>query len=338
MIPLQFDRLNPTEFEEFCFALLEKLHFQDIDWRKGTPKAASPSDSGRDIEATSQATDPGGARYRQKWFIECKHYAKGVPAEALHNALSWATSERPDVLLFIVSGYLSNAAKGYLETYQQNNRPMFRITVWERPRLQTLAAEHLQILLRIRLLDRPAHVELAHPLHLQLLAESGRNSLDQFFAVLEKLEPSFRDNILMDVMLKVIHLPDLKSVDPNKPMGETIKPHLTYTKFKNACENLRQLLPESCIADFMVTSILRFWLTMGDSTRLGSVRENRNVMREVLEGHAAKAGDSGAINRRLIEMLQDDKDILEQRAREDYEIYVRICDELVRPLLLQANH
>jgi len=203
MISLPFERLNSTEFEEFCFALLEKLGFQHINWRKGTPKAASPSDSGRDIEATFQTTDPDGAQYRQRWFIECKHYAQGVPAEALNNALSWAASERPDVLLFIVSGYLSNPAKDYLEAYKQNNRPMFRINVWERPRLQTLAAEHVQILVRFKLLDRPAHVELAHPLHLQLLTEYGSNSIDQLFAILDNLEPAFRDRVLTDMMFKV---------------------------------------------------------------------------------------------------------------------------------------
>lgn len=46
---LQFKNLTSTEFEEFCHDLLCQLGFLNVDWRKGTDKDSSPSDSGRDI-------------------------------------------------------------------------------------------------------------------------------------------------------------------------------------------------------------------------------------------------------------------------------------------------
>lgn len=44
---LSFDGLDPTDFEELCFELLQVVGYANVDWRKGTPKASSPSDRGR---------------------------------------------------------------------------------------------------------------------------------------------------------------------------------------------------------------------------------------------------------------------------------------------------
>ena len=135
---LSFNRLSDTKFEEFCYDLLEELGFVNLDWRKGTGKKSSPSDSGRDIVAHLQRTDIDRTRRSETWFIDCKHYQKGVPARELQNLLAWAEAERPDVALFIVSNFLSNSAKDYLEAYKRNNRPPFEVKYWERPTLETM--------------------------------------------------------------------------------------------------------------------------------------------------------------------------------------------------------
>ncbi|MDN5750803.1 MAG: hypothetical protein L0H64_20230 [Pseudonocardia sp.] len=44
MQQLEFDRLDETEFEEFCFELLGELGFVNLDWRKGTALKGSPAD------------------------------------------------------------------------------------------------------------------------------------------------------------------------------------------------------------------------------------------------------------------------------------------------------
>jgi Restriction endonuclease len=136
------DILDETEFEELCFELLEELGFINIDWRKGTALPTSPADRGRDIVAQHERTDIDGTRHLETWFVDCKRYKKGVPAEKLQNLLAWATAERPHVPLFIASGFLSNAAKDFLTDYEQNNRPPFRIKYWERPALERLATGH----------------------------------------------------------------------------------------------------------------------------------------------------------------------------------------------------
>jgi Restriction endonuclease len=135
---LSFNRLSDTDFEEFCYDLLEIMGFINLDWRKGTGKKSSPSDSGRDIVAHLHKTDIDRGRRTERWFVDCKHYQKGVPAKELHNLLAWAQAERPAVALFICSNFLSNPAKDYLEAYKRNNHPPFEIKYWERPTLENM--------------------------------------------------------------------------------------------------------------------------------------------------------------------------------------------------------
>ena len=106
----------------------------------GAARRARPADivADGDIDADVDRTHGSAARH---WFVDCKHYDRGVPPEALQGLLTWAQSERPHVALAIVSGFLSNAAKDHLEDYERNNRPPFRIKYWERPMLEKLVRE-----------------------------------------------------------------------------------------------------------------------------------------------------------------------------------------------------
>lgn len=149
---LDFEGWDPTDFEEFCFHLLDGLDgFSNVDWRKGTPKQASPADRGRDIVAEVERVDVDQSKHVETWFADCKHYAKGVPPEALQGLLAWAHAERPHVVLVIASGYLSNACKDYIRDYEENNRPPFRIKYWERPILDKLTRGNRDLLDRFLL-------------------------------------------------------------------------------------------------------------------------------------------------------------------------------------------
>jgi Restriction endonuclease len=101
-------------------------------------RLAEGADSGRDIVGFIERTDVDRTKYKEKWFIDCKHHKRGVPVGELRNLLAWAEAERPDVALFIVSGFLTNPAKDYLQNYKRNNRPPFKIKYWERPTIEDL--------------------------------------------------------------------------------------------------------------------------------------------------------------------------------------------------------
>ena len=160
MKQLDFDLLDETEFEEFCFSLLGELGFVNVDWRKGTGLRSSPADRGRDIEADLERTDVDGARHVERWFVDPKHYERGVPPEAVQGLLAWAQAERPHVVLVIASNFLSNPTKDYLRGYEHNNRPPFRIKHWEQPQLERLTAEKGDFLARYLLTGMRSESEI----------------------------------------------------------------------------------------------------------------------------------------------------------------------------------
>lgn len=150
-----FDHLNDTQFEEFCFDLLQKLRFVNIDWRKGTGKKTSPSDRGRDIVCQEVRIDVDESVHLETWFVDCKHFKKGIPPTELQNLLSWAQAERPQVALIIASNFLSNSAKDYLADYRKNGRPPFKIKIWEKPTIQKLVSRKFSLLRKYGLTDVP---------------------------------------------------------------------------------------------------------------------------------------------------------------------------------------
>jgi hypothetical protein len=127
MKEFNFNKLSSARFEELCSDLLDASGFVNIDWRKGTGLNSSPADKGRDIVCELPRTDPDGSHHFERYFIDCKHYKKGVPPTELQNLLSWATAERPDVAVFAVSNFLSNPSKEFIETYREKNHPPFKI-------------------------------------------------------------------------------------------------------------------------------------------------------------------------------------------------------------------
>jgi hypothetical protein len=149
---VDFEGWDETDFEEFCFELLDRLDgFTNVDWRKGTPKQASPADRGRDIVVQVERIDVDGSKHAETWFVDCKHYDTGVPPAALQGLLAWSQAERPHVALVMASGFLSNPAKDYISSYVENNRPPFRIKYWERPILDKLTRGNRELLDRFLL-------------------------------------------------------------------------------------------------------------------------------------------------------------------------------------------
>lgn len=138
MNKLSFDDFDETEFEEFCFGLLGELGFVNIDWRKGTGLSSSPADRGRDIVAELERTDVDGTKHMETWFVDCKHYKRGVPPEKIQSLLAWSNAERPHTTLVIASNFLSNPCKDYLKDYEEKNKPPYRIKYWERPTLERI--------------------------------------------------------------------------------------------------------------------------------------------------------------------------------------------------------
>ena len=99
--------------------------------------------------------EPGGGQHFERWFVDCKHFKKGVPPKELQNLLAWAEADRPDYAVFAVSNFLSNPAKEYLEAYRRNNRPAFKIRFWEKPHLVRMLKKKITLQRKYNLTDAP---------------------------------------------------------------------------------------------------------------------------------------------------------------------------------------
>ncbi len=148
--PLPTDNMSATDFEEFCFDLLRELGFVNTDWRKGTGLVASPSDSGRDIVASSSARKSTAGSTTRPGSLTANTTSVAWPKE-VSSLLAWATAERADVALVVASGHLSNPCKDFLKQYETTNRPPFRIRYWERPTLGRLTEGGDEFINRYRL-------------------------------------------------------------------------------------------------------------------------------------------------------------------------------------------
>jgi hypothetical protein len=106
---IKFEKLHWKEFEELCFDLLLKYQFHDLNWRQGG------ADKGRDIEAIFTITNSLTGPYPEKWFIECKHYSKGIPVREISEKIEWALANRVQHFLLVTNRYVSQGAQEYLE-------------------------------------------------------------------------------------------------------------------------------------------------------------------------------------------------------------------------------
>ncbi|WP_448103502.1 restriction endonuclease [Pedobacter panaciterrae] len=111
---IKFDKISWKEFEELCYDLLHKYQFHSLSWRQGG------GDKGRDIEASFTVINPMVVSYPEKWFIECKHYGKGIPIEQISGKLDWAVAEKVQHFVLMTNSYPSNATTDYIKKRQKN--------------------------------------------------------------------------------------------------------------------------------------------------------------------------------------------------------------------------
>ena len=227
-----FDKLSDTQFEEFCMSLLKLQGLQNVNWRKGTDKDTSPADNGRDIECEYHRYDNILQRtIIEKWFIECKHYKNGVPPEKLNGALSWAFSERPNRLIIMVSGFLSNPCKEYIKKYISENRPTFFIEIWEKPNIERMARKHPEIIRKYNLELSDNLLNYFNYYHLRYIDNAHSSCIEILQEAINKLTVEERNIIFSIMHLYYICCDDeLNNINHN-----TSYEQYTFDKLKQQC-------------------------------------------------------------------------------------------------------
>lgn len=267
MQPFSLNHLNETEFEEFSYDLLGEMGFINRSWRKGTGLTGSPSDRGRDIECYRELNDPAGNKYLEKWFVQCKHYKKGVPPEKLQGVLTWAMSERPDHVLIIVSNFLSNAAKDYLDDYKNKNNPPFRIHIpWERPDLERLTIGKSKLRRKYGIGGDFPFLSILHPAHLLYLRSGPFNTLDYLLTVLDNLDSAKRDEVLGLVYVAIINPRSRPSVTGKETVGELRIDEVSYEVFKAKCRQMAKVFDQRLLVFCLVNFALKTQFAISDLT------------------------------------------------------------------------
>ena len=181
---IDFSQISDKAFENLCYDLLVKYDFQNLIWREGG------ADNGRDIEGTY--TFRNTIRNKEtKWFFECKHYTKGVPTNELNSKLAWADAEQPSALVILISSYISNNARTWIEKIiPQKN---YEIIVIEGEELKTRLVRYPDLIERYFSLDR----------------------YEDMFSTLKDYKNKFNINPSFEVLKEIIENINLDKLDNN---------------------------------------------------------------------------------------------------------------------------
>jgi len=330
---MEFTSLSATEFEQFCFDLLHRLDFKNIDWRKGAAGDASPADQGRDIQCEVHNTSPDGSVDREIWFVECKHHSKAVPPTAIEPLLSWATAERPAKALIITSSCLSNPCKEYIRRYQENNRPPFKILWWENAKLTMMTMGFTEILNRYGLIERQACLDLLHPAHVRFLKMTGPNTLRYLFSLLDELEPKQRDDILGLTFHSVVK-PRFKDAPPGYKgtLGELMLDPVHYHAFKDKCRDLTSEIAEHFLVSSIVGDALKSLFHRGDMTSVGEFIQRYDDTIASCRQQIADGVADAAVLEKIIADMETFKRTAPDSARKAYDLYLLFCERVVSKL------
>jgi len=330
------NNLKDSEFEDFCYDLLQSMDFVNLSWRKGTGLSSSPSDQGRDIQGQLLRTDIDGSQHHEQWFIECKHYVKGVPPEKIQSALTWANAKRPQVLLIIVSNFLSNPAKNYLEEYQRENKPAFRIKVWELKDLENLSAGKSELRQKYNLYQELSYLPVLNRYHIAYTMKPQLNTVEYLIELMDGLDEEKRDQAFEMAYFQTIRPRFRAPTSPNEKVGDLILDAKDYNAFREKCLNMSPSDSRMFVHSF-ITSALAWLFHMADISSLEDMKNNQRWIIEHIEESISESEDEEE-KVKLQSMLELPVKTLEElpdRVKRLYGIYNYVCENLVRKLLVE---
>ena len=331
-----FDSLTPVQFEEFCYDLLKAMNFVNLNWRKGTGFEASSSDSGRDIECELLFSF-GNRQCSEKWFVECKHHKQGMSPAEIQGFSSWLIAEKPYKGLVIVSNFLSNPCKDWVEKFNNTKKPL-KMEYWELKDLENFAKSFPPLSRRYGLSDGLEFVDIMHPLHLQYISEIGVNTLDYFFTVIEEFDVKKRSKILENIYDLVIN-PKMRSpVTGKEKMGDLLIEKCDYNAFKGKCYSLLHYTGEVFLTKSIVNLILEILFHYGNKTLINKYTMIHNILLQRLGEELNLAPDDEKEGiQRSIKFSEDFIENLPKQTEEYYSLYTSFCNEVLPKLIDEPN-
>jgi len=331
---IDFNGLSSVDFENFCYDLLIELGYTKVSWRKGTGEDASPSDQGRDIEAELIKSEVDDSKTIEKYLIECKHYIKGVPSTKIDSILNRGWSERPNVVLIIVSNFLANSTKDYIETYKERNKPPFKIVCWEKPTLERLVSTRSKLIRKYNLLGVIPHLLLIHPAHAQYLKHTKPNKLDYFFTLMDELDKTDMEPYLNHVERAVIKPRMRKPIKKGETLNDLVVDKVSYSVFKTKCYELSEFVSQSFLVSAIVNYILQGIFRTADHFTLDESVAHSQSFINTANDYSIKSEFIDEDTRdSMRKMYQKFIDEAPDNTRKAYKVYQRFCDNVVSKLI-----
>lgn len=133
---LDFSEIDPVEFENLVFHLIDEMGFSNIQWRKGG-EGNSATDGGRDLEATFWSVQPAASKEEKYWF-EVKYRTGQLEKSQVQNTvLNAAGNNSKDNLVIITNKTISNPTLDWINEFQVSNK-VPNVTVWQGHDLEIL--------------------------------------------------------------------------------------------------------------------------------------------------------------------------------------------------------
>jgi hypothetical protein len=133
---INWENLNPEDFERFCYHVLELNDFSNIQWH-----GKSGGDKGRDLVATKIESPLPSIKKNSSWVIQCKRYiAKPPSKDEISSFLNSAREFKPDNVLLIITNTLTSNVQDWLKSVEDEYQ--FNIYLWEEQNLITQIIRH----------------------------------------------------------------------------------------------------------------------------------------------------------------------------------------------------
>lgn len=334
---MDLNNLSDGDFEELTYDLLVALGLVNVNWRRGSGCGGATADQGRDIVAQESRKSVDGSVQLETWFVQCKHYIKGVPPEKLQNALAWASAERPDFLLFVVSNFLSNPAKNFLDDYKRNNTPPYRIKIWERKEIERLLSSY-PALVRKYQLDPADPMLTAHPAHVTYVLSPPRNTLPYFFEKLEGMNPSMRDDVFSWAYHSFIGPRYREPKHKKETLANCRLDAIDFCAFKAKCLELEKArMGGWVLVQAAVSDALRWTWRFGDETRVATTVATNEDDIAYFKRRLASTSDPDEIEalESCIALSTEVIETAHERQRRWHKYYLYLCETLVPMLAME---
>jgi hypothetical protein len=313
------DHLDQIRFERFCFDLLQEMGFVNLRWREATASDAVSGGRQREIvcERIYRHEDPHEL-YPEKWFVECRHSKGGLGPTAFTTVLAWAEAQKPDVVLTVTSGFLSEPAKEYLANYARHRTPAFRITGWDKTDLEKLTVSRTRLRRKYDIGTEYPFLKILHPAHVMFIKKAPVSSLDYLFELLDSVDPEVRDGGLKGAY---------RLLPPDSQAAAT-----SYEAFKNKCYELD--MNEFFLTHAVVSYCLGYGFSISDTTSIDETTELARSARDFFRAKQAATGGAKDFTKQ-IDSATRRLETAPERIRSNYRLYEAFCDQVVAKLFDQ---